>query len=105
MESFFVDKNWFYTAITRARNLDDVYFMMSDKQSEDAEYKLLRTYFIDKKEGYIQQDYKNGTITQPGQEFKSNYINIDWFFNNIKNIVEIVVVICLILLMEMLKVI
>ena len=80
---FFVDKNWFYTAITRARNLDDVYFMMSDKQSEDTEYKLLRKYFIDKKEGYIQQDYKNGTIT-PGQEFKSNYINIDWFFNNIK---------------------
>ena len=27
---------------------------------------------------------KNGTITQPGQEFKSNYINIDWFFTNIK---------------------
>ena len=46
--------------------------MMSDKQSEDTEYKLLRTYFIDEKEGYIQQDYKNGTITQPGQEFKSN---------------------------------
>ena len=38
---FFVDKNWFYTAITRARNLDDVYFMMSNKQSEDTEYKLL----------------------------------------------------------------
>ena len=81
---FFVDKNWFYTAITRARNLDDVYFMMSNKQSEDTEYKLLRKYFIDKKEGYIQQDYKNGTFTQPGQEFKSNYINIDWFFTNIK---------------------
>ena len=53
--------------------------MMSDKQSEDTEYKLLRKYFIDKKEGYIQQDYKNGTITQPGQEFKSNYINVDGF--------------------------
>ena len=75
---FFVDKNWFYTAITRARNLDDVYFMMSNKQSEDTEYKLLRKYFIDKKEGYIQQDYKNGTL-QPGQEFKSNYMNIYWF--------------------------
>ena len=58
VESFFVDKNWFYTAITRARNLDDVYFMLSDKQSEDTEYKLLRTYFIDKKEGCIQHDYK-----------------------------------------------
>ena len=85
MESFFVDKNWLYTAITRARNLDDVYFMMSNKQSEDTEYKLLRKYFIDKKEGYIHQDYKNG-ILQPGQEFKSNYINIDWFFNNIKTL-------------------
>jgi hypothetical protein len=58
-----------------------------------------------KKDGYIQQDYKNGTITQPGQEFKSNYINIDWFFNNIKNTVEVVVEIFLILLMEMLQVI
>jgi len=57
MESFFVDKNWFYTAITRARNLDDVYFMMSDKQSEDTEYKPLRNYLIGKKEGHNQQDY------------------------------------------------
>ena len=79
--------------------------MMSDKQSEDTEYKLLRKYLIDKKEGYIQQGYKNGTITQPGQEFQSNYINIDWFFNNIKNNVEIVVVSFLIRLMGMLKVI
>ena len=76
--------------------------MMSDKQSEDTEYKLLRKYFIDKKEGYIQQDYKNGTIT-PGQEFKSNYINIVCFLTILKNIVEIVVVIFLILLMDMLK--
>ena len=58
--------------------------MMSNKQSEDTEYKLLRKYFIDKKEGYIHQDDKNVTFTQPGQEFKSNYINIDWFFKQYK---------------------
>ena len=79
-----MDKNWFYTAITRSRNLDDVYFMMSNKQSEDTEYKK---YSIDEKEGYIQQDYKNGTITQPGQEFKRNCINIDWFFLTIQGTV------------------
>ena len=57
------------------------------------------------KERYLQQDSENGTITQPRQEFKSNYINIDWFLTIYETIVEVVAVIFLILLMEMLKVI
>ena len=68
-KAFYVDANWIWTAITRARNLDNVYFYDDkDCDSEIAKQTLFK-YAQKKIQGYKTQD------KQAGREFDtSNYV-------------------------------
>jgi len=80
---FFVSRKWIWTAIGRARNLDDVYFY---DYSEDEEFNLnlIKAYFKNKIKGYKEQDRLGKR-----QINKDNYVNVDWLFNSVnKNCVH-----------------
>ena len=74
---FFVSRKWIWTAITRARNLDDVYFY---DYTEDNEFNmnLIKCYFKNKIKGYKEQDR-----SAKREINKENYINIEWLINSV----------------------
>ena len=73
----FVDAKWLWTAVTRATELNNVYFYdYTDKGfNEDA----LTKYFNKKLNGYIYQDTKAKRVID-----KDNYITVEWMMNAIK---------------------
>ena len=72
---FFVSRKWIWTAIGRARNLDDVYFY---DYSEDEEFNLnlIKAYCKNKIKGYKEQD----RVAKRGIN-KDNYVNVDWLLD------------------------
>ena len=69
----FVERKWLWTAITRATDLNNVWFYQYNEQPFDD--KPIRSYFRKKIEGYKIQDNKaNRTIS-------NNYITVDWLMN------------------------
>ena len=85
---YFVDKKWLWTAITRATNLDDLYFydyvstQKGEDQRGDEEVKMdseLKQYFNKKISGYKTQDQN------AKRPISNNYITVDWCLNNFKS--------------------
>jgi hypothetical protein len=71
---FFVSRKWLWTAITRATDLNNVWFFQYDEDNEK-ELRMLTAYFNKKILGYKCQD-KNGKRT-----ISNNYVDVDWFMN------------------------
>ena len=81
-----ISRRWFWTAITRATDFDNVYFYLpkdKDKkviqQEEKKEEHILNTYFQYKINSYMRQDKEaNRPIN------REKYINVKWLFDNMK---------------------
>ena len=69
------DNKWLWTAITRATNLDNVYFYDDDSEDELTDTKL-NTYFKNKVSQYKNQDIKALRIVP-----KNNYVDVEWLNN------------------------
>jgi hypothetical protein len=66
----FVDRKWIWTSITRATDLNNVWFYEYNEKPENISN--IKSYFNKKIEGYKLQDSKaNRNITD-------NYVNVDW---------------------------
>ena len=72
---YFVDKKWFWTAVTRATNLDDLYFYDYDDEDVKMEAEL-NNYFNKKISGYKTQDQK------ASRQISQNYITTEWCMSN-----------------------
>ena len=57
-KSYLVSKEWLYCSITRARDLNNIYFFKNDKCNDEMHKSLVINYFKNKVEGYKLQDYK-----------------------------------------------
>ena len=71
---YFVDRKWIYTAITRATNLNNVYFY--NGKIEEFNKQKLECYLNKKVLGYITQDKESKRIVN-----KDNYITKKWLMN------------------------
>ena len=74
-------REWLWTAITRARDLNKVkFYKYSDDINDEFNYKCMKSKYERKIENYKQQDRKaKRTIPKEG------YVNVKWFFDNITN--------------------
>ena len=72
----YVDRKWLCVAITRATNLENVYFY--DYASEDLHEEVLTSYFQHKIQKYIKQDME---AKRPID--KENYLTVEWFFQSL----------------------
>jgi hypothetical protein len=68
----FVDRNWFYVAVTRATDLNNVYFY-NYKEDNDLYDTFINSYFERKILQYIKQDK-----TAKRDIDEDNYVNVDW---------------------------
>ena len=66
--------------MTRARDLNKVYFFKNDKCNEEMERGLVIEYFKNKIEGYKHQDRKGKREID-----EENYIDLKWCVDNFKN--------------------
>ena len=86
-----VSRKWLYTAITRATELNNVYFMINDKDHEqtitDEELKTtkIRNYFHRKACRYADADFKAGRLKDLGSngysselDYKEEFVNVEW---------------------------
>ena len=60
----YADKNWFFTAITRARDFNKVKFYYYEEDEDDLEKMLEAEYFNNKINSYKQQDFIAGRETE-----------------------------------------
>ena len=74
------NRKWLWTAITRAVNINDIYFFKYKSDDTDLNKNIRLNYFNRK----IQQ-YKNQDKTAKRTINKHNYINVEWFEKNINN--------------------
>jgi hypothetical protein len=72
---YFASKRWLWTALTRARDLDQVYFYDYDDADVKQETEI-KQYFSKKVSGYKTQD------TKAKRTISSNYINVEWCLDN-----------------------
>ena len=72
---FFVSREWLWVAITRATELDNVFFYDYTFDS-DLNEKLIRSYFARKIKGYKSQDRE-----AQRQISKDKYVDVDWFMD------------------------
>ena len=72
---FFVTRKWIWTAIGRARTLDDVYFY-DYSEDEEFNFNLIRAYLRRKIRGYREQDRD-----AKREIHKEQYVDIDWLLN------------------------
>ena len=68
---FYASREWIWTALTRAQDLDQIYFY--DGDLPEFNHERLKQYFKKKIVGYIDQDKK---AKRPIN--KDNYITVDW---------------------------
>ena len=74
-------REWLWTAITRARDLNKVkFYKYSDDVNDDFNYKCIKSKYERKIENYKQQDRKAKRKIP-----KECYVNVEWFFSNITN--------------------
>ena len=93
-----VSRKWLYTAITRATELDNVYFMVSHQAQpkeattevdEDEKWRLkrIKSYFEHKVGRYARQDFEAGRLKQKttdtglSYDFKEEFVNVKWLSN------------------------
>ena len=93
-----VSRKWLYTAITRATELDNVYFMVSHQaqpkeattevdENEKWRLKRIKSYFEHKVGRYARQDFEAGRLNQKSTDtglsfdFKEDFVNVKWFSN------------------------
>ena len=76
---FFVTAEWLWVAITRATELDNVYFY-DYKFDEEFNRNLIQSYFSRKIKGYASQDREANREID-----KNNYINVDWLMNSVND--------------------
>jgi hypothetical protein len=93
-----VSRKWLYTAITRATDLNNVYFMMGNKHQpvetktevdadEKFRQKRITSYFQNKVSRYAHQDLEAGRLKQKSTEtglsfdFKEEFVNVQWLKN------------------------
>jgi hypothetical protein len=67
---YFVNRKWLWTAITRATDLNNIWFY--DYSEEVNDLPVLKSYFKKKIEGYKQQDKKDQ------RKCSDNYVSVDW---------------------------
>ena len=79
----FVNRYWLWTAITRAKELDCIYFFMKDakdtsNEKQEEETRLVKSYLKNKIKGYIAQDIKAKRLDDP----ERLYVSADWLYNH-----------------------
>ena len=79
-KDYLVSREWIWCAMTRARDLNKVYFFKNDKCNEEMERGLVIEYFKNKIEGYKHQDRKGKREID-----EENYIDLKWCVDNFKN--------------------
>ena len=78
---YFVSRKWLWVAITRARELDNVHFYKYDEPEFNKH--LCTAYFNNKVKNYKKQD------NEAKREIsKDNYVNADWFYENMEKCCE-----------------
>jgi hypothetical protein len=73
---WYCSKNWFWTAITRARDLNRVKFYKYDADENDMSKIRVETYFKNKIMNYEEQDKKAGRNVEDG-----DYVDVDFLMN------------------------
>ena len=66
----FVNRRWLWTAITRATDLNNVWFYEYSEKTFNT--KIIKSYFCKKIEGYKLQD------TKANRTLSDNYVTVDW---------------------------
>ena len=79
-KDYLVSREWIWCAMTRARDLNKVYFFKNDKCNEEMERGLVMEYFKDKIEKYKYQDRKAKREID-----EESYIDLKWCVENFKN--------------------
>eukprot|EP00438_Fugacium_kawagutii_P019097 Skav234725 [mRNA] locus=scaffold634:457313:460261:+ [translate_table: standard] len=69
-------KNWYWTAITRARDLNRVRFYRYDADEKDMSELRVKTYFKNKVINYVEQDERAGRDVKDG-----DYVDEDFLMN------------------------
>lgn len=74
----FCNRNWFWTALTRATELNNITVFLHSKEEieEMSDNRKLMTYFKNKVSGYIDQDNNKGRLIN-----KSKYVTADWIMS------------------------
>jgi hypothetical protein len=72
-KSYLVNKEWIWTAMTRCRDFNNVYFCKNEKADEEMQTNLIVGYFKNKVEGYKLQDKKGSREID-----EENYIDEHW---------------------------
>ena len=73
---WYCSKNWYWTAITRARDLNRVKFYKYDADENDMSKIRVETYFKNKIMNYEEQDKKAGRNVEDG-----DYVDVDFLMN------------------------
>ena len=93
-----VSRKWLYTAITRATDLSNVFFMISEKdekaeantevdENEKWRQRKITSYFQQKVGHYTHQDLQSGRLKQISEDgglrcdFKEQFVNVEWLQN------------------------
>ena len=78
-KTYLMSREWLWCSITRARDLNKVYFFKNDKCNDDMEKGLILDYFKNKVEGYKRQDRKaKRNISE------EDYIDVKWCVRHFK---------------------
>ena len=71
---WYVSKNWFFTALTRATDFNKIKFFKHNKGEESKSKRIVEQYFERKVLNYIEQDKKAGRDVDDG-----DYVDVDFF--------------------------
>jgi hypothetical protein len=74
---YFTSRNWIWVAITRATDLNNVFFYEYD--DDELNIMLIRDYFKRKCEGYKRQD------KTASRELSDPYVDAEWFMRRVKS--------------------
>ena len=77
---FFITAEWLWVAITRATELDNVYFY-DYTFDEEFNRNLIQSYFSRKIKGYASQDREANRESD-----QNNYINFDWLMDSVNKL-------------------
>ena len=78
-KTYLVSKEWLWCSLTRARDLNKVYFFKNPEYDKFMNEELIRNYFQNKINGYKIQDRKAEREID-----EENYINIQWCLDRFK---------------------
>ena len=73
---WYVSKNWFFTALTRATDFNKIKFFKYNEGQESKSKRIVEQYFERKVLNYIEQDKKAGRDVEDG-----DYVDVDFLMN------------------------